>query len=1041
MFKRSGRGHRARALRAPWSSGSGAEAAPIFLIRPSILGSAQVGQALTGIDGAIARGMVASRRWLLGGTVVSTAHIYIASAAGSLVYEVTATGDGGTTVASSATIMVTIASGNGAQITSPAAVSQFGATQRYFQARADRTGTWSKGVGGDAASFTLDATTGIYSASTAAAGDGSAQLTRTLPLIYTPDDGTGAVAQTVTVTFTPVAAAGSISFSYEADLSGPAGTPLQTRPGWAISGTGASKTPVLDGNGGLTGRGSDEGSDGSYATLYTPSAPLAGSRTRFTIAHTNDTTNAVHLMIASAGVANGIIVGFYPRDAGLDLSAGSFIRQAGQPNVPITTPNLGSQGYRSDGTADVIFTVSADGSTGTLTFSGGGTNSVDIDLSGLTLGPAFGFAGAGAYQPAFDSGKTVTAIGFLRPAVSLTLTSTPSSSTTNAAVYGLSWTGIKPTGIRHRAYDSNGTAATDWLIGDATIGNDGSISYTATVPGGGPYTLRFQALNDTPAQVAASSPTAFLVDILPFTMLYNVRDGNADIPIARKNNWGLYGEIQGNLFVVPPGSFTTDAGQYDTVETDGVMTGTNHATLEYHDSPSPGVYRVRVNGDTGIHDNRGFTFSTPATYMKVTRGGRTGEIANEFRDGLEGFGMRDLDSDITNTLPTTGVGSRPVLGDRLYRHETTGTFSPYQDVGASILARQAVQPSYRYWWKPIGIDYTDQMVRDLATYWRDSFPQTMIFVVERGNESPWNIKFSGARRTIWQALLNGYYGNATLTQQNAPIVVQDDYGYFEPSLAAGMPAFTAGHVVGINYSGHGCQVYTAKQNVPPGTDFANTTYWENVSAGIDMEDAARMYAPVQLDHWLDIIENVFGPQRFADQVFPVAMGINLGADTPALSGQFDRDMHFVPGHWDRIRGCGHSWYFSDGPEIDPATCTVEQIHQSFMDRLPAVSAQWARMSSQAIALAKTPSRYEGGACPGHEQEYYVGGSHYNLTWDAYMASDQARVMMAAYAAVAKQQPGLWTGYDLAGSAPWSMKTSMIDTTSKRAQGWREGLAA
>ena len=83
--------------------------APTFSIQPSIAGTPQVGQALTGMDGTISNGAVVSRRWLLGAAVVSTAQTYFATAAGALVYEVTAQGPGGITVATSAATTVTVA--------------------------------------------------------------------------------------------------------------------------------------------------------------------------------------------------------------------------------------------------------------------------------------------------------------------------------------------------------------------------------------------------------------------------------------------------------------------------------------------------------------------------------------------------------------------------------------------------------------------------------------------------------------------------------------------------------------------------------------------------------------------------------------------------------------------------------------------------------------------------------------------------------------------------------------------------------------------
>ena len=70
---------------------------PKFTLRPSITGTAQVGQTLTGASGTIADGSAASRRWLRSGVAISgaTAGTYVVQTAdigAALTYEVTATG-------------------------------------------------------------------------------------------------------------------------------------------------------------------------------------------------------------------------------------------------------------------------------------------------------------------------------------------------------------------------------------------------------------------------------------------------------------------------------------------------------------------------------------------------------------------------------------------------------------------------------------------------------------------------------------------------------------------------------------------------------------------------------------------------------------------------------------------------------------------------------------------------------------------------------------------------------------------------------------
>ena len=69
--------------------------APAFTAQPSISPtSGTVGQTFTGTDGTITNGSVSARQWLLNGTAISgaTGATYVSQAAGSLTYQVTATG-------------------------------------------------------------------------------------------------------------------------------------------------------------------------------------------------------------------------------------------------------------------------------------------------------------------------------------------------------------------------------------------------------------------------------------------------------------------------------------------------------------------------------------------------------------------------------------------------------------------------------------------------------------------------------------------------------------------------------------------------------------------------------------------------------------------------------------------------------------------------------------------------------------------------------------------------------------------------------------
>ena len=84
---------------------------PAFTALPSIdLPSGLVGATFTGTDGTVTNGSVVSRRWLLRGAVIGTGITVVPAVAGMLVLENTAVGLGGTTVVTSAPVVVGTAS-------------------------------------------------------------------------------------------------------------------------------------------------------------------------------------------------------------------------------------------------------------------------------------------------------------------------------------------------------------------------------------------------------------------------------------------------------------------------------------------------------------------------------------------------------------------------------------------------------------------------------------------------------------------------------------------------------------------------------------------------------------------------------------------------------------------------------------------------------------------------------------------------------------------------------------------------------------------
>lgn len=82
--------------------------APSFTTQPSVSPSTgNTGSTFTATPGTVANGSVASREWKQGSTVVSTTTTATPSVAGSMTYQETATGSGGTTLSNVQTVTVT----------------------------------------------------------------------------------------------------------------------------------------------------------------------------------------------------------------------------------------------------------------------------------------------------------------------------------------------------------------------------------------------------------------------------------------------------------------------------------------------------------------------------------------------------------------------------------------------------------------------------------------------------------------------------------------------------------------------------------------------------------------------------------------------------------------------------------------------------------------------------------------------------------------------------------------------------------------------
>ena len=391
---------------------------------------------------------------------------------------------------------------------STAAVAQPGATQRFFRATADRTGTWSLGTTGNAADFTIDPATGIYSVKASAAGDGTAQIVKTLPIAFTPADGTMPVGQTVTVTLTTVAAPAALSAAYQSNFAGPAGSPypagknIATLPGWQVSG-GSTMNIATDGGGNIVGTGVNADGVG----VFQSPPQLGGQTATLSVSKGATDYHGVTFFVAAQDANNGVAVFVYPKSDGLEIhSIGMY--QAG------VYTDLGHNGFApwpASNTGTITTTVSADGNTLVVGGNVGGAFSFPpIDLTGKVKGPKLGFAGHvnednGSYGMT-DAHPVASLIWAVRD-TGLTAVRVPGASPDNKITCQLAWdtTLNRPTGIQHSQ-----DAGVTWITGDATINNDGTIVYAATTSGAANIpTLQFRPLNDTGIIVSAPNVTRF----------------------------------------------------------------------------------------------------------------------------------------------------------------------------------------------------------------------------------------------------------------------------------------------------------------------------------------------------------------------------------------------------------------------------------------------------------------------------------------------------------------------------------------------------
>jgi hypothetical protein len=937
-----------------------------------------------------------------------------------------------------------------AQITSSASDTQFAASQHFYLPIADRPGAWSIGSGLDGASFTIDATTGIHSINANAAGDGSVQLTKSFNLVFTPTDGSGAVTQTRTITLLTIAAPGSASLSYVGDFTGTAGRALETLPGWSISGSAATTldTPQTDGAGGLRGTGGHEDNAGQWACLYNPSGSVAGDTITFKVSRGDaDDYNTTRFMVAATDFQNGMFFGLYLKNTNIDFSVGNQRRQ-GATVTSVAGYTSGGINYRVDGTADVIFTHSLDGNTLTATVVGDTTTTITYDLTGTTKGPKFGFGGAAAYNATLSLGKHVKAITFVRPVTTLALTVTPTYSVTNQATYTATWSGTKPTQLRHRFKNDVGAYVTPWMVGDTltnTGTTSGTITYLATAPSSGGLTIEVAPLNDIAVIVTAATPTYFLANVLPFQQGFNVRGPNYYQPIPWDNNWGPCCAVQSNRIYLPHDAIEGYANLTITPSST-VITGSS-ADVTIISNDGAGHLRVNITTNTGGIATRyiGWSGSTP-TSLNVVRDGVTGRTPIEWINGVRGQWLRDLDAAAVNFVPVNSDLVRNTLTTGFWQNDAgTGPDVPYQIAVDAIAAKMAADPNFIGYWGVLGADIPLEgvgigSVRDRAKYEAATLPTRTKRAIEIFNEFPWNSPFTGNLRGMADAVRKGYYGAATLGNLQPALNVRVEGGGTPENLVTTADVAAGDHII-ANIYGIGDSVYRAKQFAPSGTHVASGTtgavtenaYFTLLS--IDIAQAGKRYQMARMKAVLDIYRQEWGTARFDAQIVPVLMGQAGGS----LYNDLSERRTFDPATFALIKGTGYAYYHSPAAGANPATVTAAQLAAQVRANFPTIQQSVRQAVVDSLRMGKIPMFYEG--MTGPDDALYKGTGNYVTQWDAMMASDDGRTIMSDIAFFMKSTvPGVVIGYDLVGARPWSLMANWRDTANKRLVGYFEGLA-
>jgi hypothetical protein len=913
-----------------------------------------------------------------------------------------------------------------ATVTSATAYSQPGTTRRYYQVKGTRPITSiAAGTGSDAANVLIaNASAGVFSVSDAALTNGSAQLTRTLPLVVTFDDNS-TVNHTVTVTMQTIEASQLQSQVSAASFAGASGTTLSSLSGWSMYGSGATNQYTTDGNGSLIKL---SGGQDQKFSAYTAPFTLAGSDVVLSVVPRETTGGtaiaAVPVFGKDANNWLGILVAIRPYDqthgGGSNpsvsfqmayMKAGTMTYYQNAVTAPDNTNHIGPARIDTRGAEHTItFRFSSDGTTLTIIPAWNPTAVTVHNIDPTLLGSLVGFGHDGYGQNQIDSvGNKVTSFVAQKLLGSLNFVNTTKIASDGPTfTSNLTTTGTVPSKLMHRTRASGQTTYGPWLVGDTTV-TGSNIQYVATAPET-TVDVQYAKYNDT-AQMATTGGI-ILNNLNAEPSLWGV---NTDVTALyyigsmMMEDVGFYASVApqtevNNTWISIP--YVGLLGEYTIRNTDGspipnlkltgpALGGNGGNTLQVLESnPTTGVHRINVTGDSTAN-LRGFIFDRtvgyPPTSLSILPSGKTRtDVRTDWVKTHLGPFVRDLNTRGANQVTMTSTNScmytdvnGPVNVDGALARESETIQNQCRGMNALV----SYYAKRGEWWHTIPYDADDTAIRRHAVIQRDMLTTNCDILLEGGNEVVgFPNGFTTIPRACWDSHKNGTYGNGSQTAYPATTLIQmtnADGDIFE---AAGNynndivnANYSMGATVFMNVFGIGFCLLRAKKNITKGTNFGGDPRVSNANWEILADNASSMAGKDREllkfnKRIIAIYKDVFG-SSYTARCKPVLMGWSAGGteqwDIFRADTAYFADVVYM--------GDGGYLMFDDQGTQTQANPTAQQIvdamRLNFANNLAAAKAR----SLFILGLGKRQRKYETGL----HSAYWFGGATqgYRTAWN------------------------------------------------------------